>query len=108
MASRSSGAGPIMLAALPVTGATYGCVCAEWWRRTSQLSALSGRVPSCASVAPPRNRIVSPTENILPAAGLLITGTGGVLPASMRTVSGAEVAPWLSRTRSLASNVPVA
>src|SRR4051812_13227364 len=50
--------------------------------------------------------MVSPTANCCPGVGLWIVGTGGVLPTSMRTLAGDEVAPWLSVTVSVAVNVP--
>src|SRR6266498_3317887 len=67
-----------------------------------QERAESGRVPSWASPAAPAKLIVSPTCQVVPAAGVAITGTGGVLLAVMVTVAGALLAPWRSVTTSLA------
>src|SRR4029453_1618626 len=86
--------------------ATSSQFCKEWvWQldgqcsiRRFQLRAEAGRGPgpSWASLAEPENPMTSPTFQVVPAAGVAMTGTGGVLLAVMVPVAGALVAPLRS------------
>ena len=58
-------------------------------------------MPSWASVALPEKLITSPTFQVVPAAGVLITAVGAVFPTEIVTESVAD-APWLSVTLSVA------
>ena len=80
-------------------------MCVAWCLTTSQLRALSGRLPVSASVAWPRSTKCSPTANLLPSAGESMTGTGAVFPGSMLSVV-VPVAPAGSRTVSRAVTDP--
>ena len=50
--------------------------------------------------------IVWPTANRSLTVGVSIVTCGGVLPGSIRACAADDVAPWLSRTVSVAVNVP--
>ena len=67
--------------------------------------ALAGSVPSGASVAPPANGIGSPTAHVSVDDGLVIVGTGAVLPTVIVTVLLFDSPPG-SVTRRRAANVP--
>ena len=76
-------------------------------RSTScQTNADGGSVPCCWSDADPEKPIVSPTRHVVPAVGVAIVATGGVLFAVMETVALVEVAPMGSVTRRRAGDVP--
>jgi hypothetical protein len=68
--------------------------------RTDQVSRLAGRAPSWASVACPEKAIGSPTFQRSAAAGVSMTGTGGLFggPTVTRVVTVSE-APAGSVTR---------
>ena len=100
VASRSSGGGAVNELELPVTGPNHGCVCVAWRRSTVQRQPRSpAACRPAASVALPRSgdRLADGEAAVL-AVGLVMTGTGGVLPTSIVTLAGLEVAPAPSRT----------
>jgi hypothetical protein len=63
--------------------------------------AEGGSVPSWVSVALPEKLITSPTFQVVPAAGVLITAVGGVFPTVIVTDAVAD-ALLLSVTLSVA------
>ncbi len=76
----------------------------QWRIVTCHDSRLGGTLPSWASEADPLKKISSPTSQVVPAAGVSITGTGGVLDAEMTTES-VPVSPPGSVTRNPAVTV---
>ena len=67
---------------------------------SAHVSAEAGEAPSCASDARPEKPTTCPTRQRVVAAGVSITGVGGVLPTLMATVE-TSLNPPLSVTRRL-------
>ena len=86
-------------------------VAGQCWIVSCQLRLAAGRAPSSGSVAEPENGMTWPTENLVPTAGVEMTGTGGLLVAGLTvigTVAGVLGRPWLSVTRRAAVKLPAA